>query len=214
MEIWKDLKGMEEFFLVSNQGRVKSKPRYINNNGTMVLKEERILSPFKTGNGYIQVNLTVNRKTIKKYIHVLVLEAFSDKPSDEYEVNHIDHDKTNNNLSNLEWVDRKQNQQKMSLFYDLGKSVKCPCGNDFHTSHGRNKKYCSAKCSRKFRDYSRLPVENTSKPSKEILLDLIKKYPFVKIGRMYKVSDNAVRKWCQSYDLPYKKKDIDKLKKL
>ena len=208
MEIWKDIKNMEELYAVSNLGRVKSKERYVNNNGTMVLKKERILSPFKTGNGYIQINLTVNGKTIKKYIHILVLEAFSDKPSDEHEVNHIDHDKSNNNFSNLEWVNRKENQQKMSLFYDLGKSVNCPCGKEFHTSHGRNKKYCSNDCSSKFRSYHK--VDN--KPSKEELLNLIKSFNFEKIGKMYNVSSNAVRKWCISYNLPYKKKDVYKLK--
>lgn len=49
-------------------------------------------------------------------------------------------------------------------------------------------------------------------PSKDILLDLILKYPMTKIGEMYNVSDNAVRRWCRRYNLPYLKNDIQKLK--
>lgn len=45
-------------------------------------------------------------------------------------------------------------------------------------------------------------------PSKEILEELIKKESFVSIGKKYKVSDNAVRKWCKKYGLPYRKKDL------
>lgn len=46
------------------------------------------------------------------------------------------------------------------------------------------------------------------KPSKEELKILIKEKSMVKIGKMYGVSDNSVRKWCKKYDLPYTKKDI------
>lgn len=45
-------------------------------------------------------------------------------------------------------------------------------------------------------------------PSKEELEKLINTMPFTKIGKMYDVTDNAIRKWCKKYDLPYKKKDI------
>ena len=47
-----------------------------------------------------------------------------------------------------------------------------------------------------------------NRPTKEELLYLIKSHSMVKIGKMYGVSDNSVRKWCKKYDLPYTKKDI------
>lgn len=50
-------------------------------------------------------------------------------------------------------------------------------------------------------------------PSKERLLYLILRYPFIQIGEMYDVDSNAVRKWCKKYGLPYKQADIKKLKK-
>lgn len=49
-------------------------------------------------------------------------------------------------------------------------------------------------------------------PQKEELLYLILRYPFVQIGKMYDVSDNAVRKWCKKYALPYKQNEIQKLR--
>ena len=48
-------------------------------------------------------------------------------------------------------------------------------------------------------------------PSKEYLENLILTYPFTKIGEMYNVSDNAVRKWCKKYDLPFRKSEIKRL---
>lgn len=49
------------------------------------------------------------------------------------------------------------------------------------------------------------------RPSKEELLELIKTKSFLEIGRIYNVSDNAIRRWCKLYGLPYKKKDIKKM---
>lgn len=47
-------------------------------------------------------------------------------------------------------------------------------------------------------------VKVKDKPSRDDLKSLIRKYPFLKIGKKYGVSDNSIRKWCKSYNLPYK----------
>lgn len=47
-----------------------------------------------------------------------------------------------------------------------------------------------------------------AKPSKDVLLQDITTLPFVKVGQKYRISDNAVRKWCKDYGLPYRKKDM------
>ena len=49
------------------------------------------------------------------------------------------------------------------------------------------------------------------RPSKEELLELIKTKSFLEIGKLYDVSDNTIRNWCKSYNLPYKRKDIKKM---
>ena len=57
-------------------------------------------------------------------------------------------------------------------------------------------------------EYDPSKIEETAKPAKEELEELINSYSFTDIGNMYGVSDNAIRKWCKSYGLPYRKKDI------
>lgn len=64
--------------------------------------------------------------------------------------------------------------------------------------------YCSTECLHK----DQMKAE---RPSKEELLVLILENPFTHIGKMYGVSDNAIRKWCKSYGLPYKKNDIKEI---
>ena len=46
------------------------------------------------------------------------------------------------------------------------------------------------------------------RPSKDSLENLIQNHSFVQIGRIYGVSDNAIRKWCKGYGLPFRKSDI------
>ena len=55
---------------------------------------------------------------------------------------------------------------------------------------------------------SHIASRKVERPSKEVLLELIKTTSFINIGKLYNVTDNAVRKWCKSYGLPYKQKDI------
>lgn len=102
-EIWKDVVGYEGIYQVSNLGRVKSLPR----NGT--IKQERILKPHRV-QGYLLAEL-FNRGAHKgKRIHRLVAEAFIPNPDNKREVNHIDGDKHNNRVENLEWVTSSENQ--------------------------------------------------------------------------------------------------------
>ena len=51
-------------------------------------------------------------------------------------------------------------------------------------------------------------IEYLNKPTKEALEELIQKYPFTKIGKMYNVSNTAIKQWCKKYNLPFRKKDI------
>lgn len=56
-----------------------------------------------------------------------------------------------------------------------------------------------------------LSHRKVDRPIREELKELIRKYPFIKIGEIYGVTDNAVRKWCKGYDLPFKVSEIKKL---
>lgn len=96
-EIWKDIEGFEGLYQVSNLGRVKS--FYTN----------RILKCSTHPQGYLTVTLCKDSTKYTKKIHRLVAQAFIPNPDNKPEVNHIDENKTNNNLSNLEWSTRKEN---------------------------------------------------------------------------------------------------------
>lgn len=102
IEIWKDIKGYEGLYKVSNYGRVKS----LNYNKT---KKEKELKLYKNKKGYFSVNLYLNKKIHSKLVHRLVAETFIPNPKNKPQVNHIDGDKTNDKVDNLEWVTNKEN---------------------------------------------------------------------------------------------------------
>lgn len=101
-EEWRDIKGFEGLYQVSNLGRVK-------NLNYRKSKKERVFAFNKNTDGYLQVILT--KEGIKKgfRVHRLVAEAFIPNPNNYLEVNHIDENKENNNVLNLEWVNHIQN---------------------------------------------------------------------------------------------------------
>ena len=103
IEIWKDIKDYEGLYQVSNWGRVKS----LGNGGTH--KTSRILKSAKNTRGYLQVQLSKNGKRKWFFIHRLVAEVFLENPENLPQVNHIDEDKTNNRVENLEWKSHKDN---------------------------------------------------------------------------------------------------------
>lgn len=101
MEVWKDAVGFERAYQVSNLGRVKSKIR------KGVIKE-KFLNPYKNNMGYECVDLWDNNHK-KKLVHRLVAEAFIPNPDCKPFINHIDGDKTNNKVENLEWCTHSEN---------------------------------------------------------------------------------------------------------
>ena len=98
-EIWKDKKDYEGHYQVSNFGRV-----------TSIKFGKEILLKQKIKGGYCSVNLSKNGIIKTYYVHRLVAEAFIPNPNNYKEVNHKDECKTNNVVTNLEWCDRKYNQ--------------------------------------------------------------------------------------------------------
>lgn len=111
-EIWKDIKGFEGYYQVSTLGRVKSLNRsIICKNGTQRIFWGTVLKTRKSKNGYILCNLKKFGKTNNKRVNRLVADAFIPNPHNLPQVNHIDFDKNNNSVCNLEWVTGSENIQ-------------------------------------------------------------------------------------------------------
>ena len=110
IEEWRPVVGYEGLYEVSNTGRVRSLDRYIKTcYGSYRLHKGKVLSPTKNKDGYLQVSLCYNRKIYKKYVHRLVAEAFIPNPYNLPQVNHLDEDKTNNRVENLEMCNANYN---------------------------------------------------------------------------------------------------------
>lgn len=112
-EIWKDVKGYEGLYQVSNFGKVKSLERTWfsgKNSCTKKTKPEHIMKyRLAKGTGYCLLKLTKDGMEKHVYVHRLVAEAFLPNPNNLPEVNHIDGNKENNCVENLEWVTAKGN---------------------------------------------------------------------------------------------------------
>ena len=100
-ERWADVLGYGGLYQVSDQGRVRQ--------GRGVYS--RVLSQTKTNVGYLVVSLSDGTGFKRKYVHRLVAEAFMLNHAKGAEVNHINGDKTDNRLVNLEWVTHRENMQ-------------------------------------------------------------------------------------------------------
>ena len=110
MEEWKNVIGYEGLYEVSNTGQVRSLDRYVKySNGRIHLHKGKVLSPVKDKDGYLAVFLSCNGKQKTIRIHRLVAQVFIENPDNLPEVNHLDEDKTNNRVDNLEFCDRSYN---------------------------------------------------------------------------------------------------------
>lgn len=109
-EIWKDIKGYEGLYQVSNLGRVKSLYRKIKTiNGYVKTVRQKLLKQTIDDTGYYVVSLWKNNKHIRPHIHRLVAENFIINIENKPCINHIDGNKLNNNVLNLEWCTAKEN---------------------------------------------------------------------------------------------------------
>ncbi len=119
MEI-KELEGYDFKYIVSKNGKIfKYKDGKINE-----------LKNYNNGIGYQMVSLKINEKYKLHYVHRLVAKYFLDNPNNLTEVNHIDLNKSNNNLSNLEWCTRIHNVRhyhSKSTSIGYKKSKECYC---------------------------------------------------------------------------------------
>ena len=125
MEVWKDVDGYNGLYDVSNYGRIRNH------------KKKNILHP-STDKGYKHICLRKNGVTKCYKVHRLVALAFIPNPDNKPQINHIDENRSNNNVENLEWCTAKYNsnyrervkrmskshEKKVSVYDDKGNKIK------------------------------------------------------------------------------------------
>lgn len=131
IEIWNNIENLEGY-QISNLGRVKSLPKTINKGKIVQHRCEKILTPHFNSDGYLCININYKGINKKYFIHRLIAKAFIPNPNNYPCINHIDENKLNNSISNLEWCTYKYNinfgtamqrrvekQSKSVIQYDL-----------------------------------------------------------------------------------------------
>ena len=112
MENWKDIKGYEGKYQVSDLGRVKSLKRWVNHpsNGGYFIKE-KILKAQNGGSNYLIVGLSKGMKSKSYAVHKLVAETFLSKKENAV-VDHVNNISTDNSLINIQYISQRKNLSK------------------------------------------------------------------------------------------------------
>ena len=111
-EIWRDIEKYDNLYQVSNLGRIKRKKHsFIRKNKSYII-DDYIVSQNINNAGYLCVSLSVNGKVYYNTVHRLVAENFIPNPNNLSDVDHIDNNKENNNVNNLQWISHKDNMNK------------------------------------------------------------------------------------------------------
>lgn len=107
---WKEIKGYEGRYIISNYGEIISLPRYKQNNSKLQYVEPKEIARYvNPKNGYVYVQLWNNATYKNIRLHKLVAQNFIPNKDNKLQINHIDGNKQNNRADNLEWCTASEN---------------------------------------------------------------------------------------------------------
>ncbi len=138
-EIWKDIPDYIGYYQASNLGRIKGLERFVNAKfGSKRKVSERIVGLSVGQNGYKYCTLANmgNNETVR--VHQIVAKVFIPNLKNKKQINHIDHNKTNNKVDNLEWVTPSEN--RIHFLKDQTVLHKCDdCGRAYYIKKDEKK---------------------------------------------------------------------------
>lgn len=108
IEIWKPINNFEDYYEISNFGNIR---KIGGKNQFGKFKIFKNIKPYMNEKGYLKVGLSKNNRRKIYKLHRLVAEHFLPNPNNYPEINHIDFNKQNNRVDNLEWCTHKENIQ-------------------------------------------------------------------------------------------------------
>lgn len=205
--MWKSIKGYEGYYEVSDEGKVRSLDRTIAYpDGHVQHLKGKNLHFTKVNSGYLQVALNKEGKKKRYYVHRLVGSTFLDNPNNFSDINHKDYNKENNCYENLEWMSHIDNiidlrNKKYGGYkdsHDLYETHKCKdCGKTIRYKSV----YCKSCCNKYIK---RIYSHGRSLKREEVIKSLkATNGNFTKSSKDFDMTDNALRKWCKKYGLPY-----------
>lgn len=125
MEIWKEIKDLPGYY-VSNYGRVKANAITTKFGKQVKIYPERFLNIWYSRTGYNYIDISIKGKVKRFLLHRLVATHFIPNHENKKQINHIDGDKNNNHINNLEWCTSAENLKHAR---DLGLNNSIGCNN-------------------------------------------------------------------------------------
>lgn len=181
------LKRYEGIYEINTDGDIRSVDRIITTKGSngrdsYTSHQKGVpMKSFQNGSGYLQIRLNVNGKGYQEYVHCLVYDTFIGIKDKKNDIDHLDHNKLNCSLDNLEEITHKENMRRMRKFYGIEAKPK-------------------EKKSRRTYTYDEM----------EKVLERLKTESMSKVCKDYGLSDKGLSKRLKSVGLPYQMKEIKK----
>lgn len=123
-EIWLPIKSLDEEYYASNKGRIKAISTIRKDSlGFEKRYPQKLLTQTLNPHGYLYTNVGRKARNEKIFSHRLIAEAFIPNPDNKPYINHIDRDRSNNNVENLEWCTSRENQHHRNI----GEDHECNC---------------------------------------------------------------------------------------
>ena len=157
MEVWKQVRGYDGYYEVSNLGRVRSMDRTIvRSDGVTQKRKSRLCTIRNNDDGYLVVKLNKDAQSKYKFVHRLVYEAFVEDILNGYDVDHLDFNRHNNTPDNLQAIPHLDNVMRT---VNAGRNFTSV----YDVSGENNPNYGNRKLSEKYRLHPELAKEKQSR---------------------------------------------------